>query len=67
MEANNRDVLVKLSDTDETVKLGDEDIRGYSVKDKQGADIGKVDDLLIDPHRSSPSMPSSASPGTKSR
>lgn len=49
MEANDRDVLVKLSDTDETVKLGDEDIRGYSVKDNQGADIGKIQDLLIDP------------------
>jgi len=48
MEANDNDLLVKLSDTDETIKLGDEDIRRYSVKDKHGADIGKVHDLLVD-------------------
>jgi sporulation protein YlmC with PRC-barrel domain len=40
--------LVKLSDTDETIKLGDEDVRRHLVKDKNGDDIGKVDDLLVD-------------------
>ena len=49
MEDNDSDVLVKLSDTGETIELGDKDIRGYSVKDKDGADIGKVHDLLVDP------------------
>ncbi|MEO7015644.1 MAG: PRC-barrel domain-containing protein [Leifsonia sp.] len=48
MEANDNDMLVELSDTDETIKLGDEDIRSYSVKDTHGANIGKVDDLLVD-------------------
>lgn len=48
MEDNDSDVLVKLSDTGETIELGDKDIRGYSVKDKDGADIGKVHDLLVD-------------------
>ena len=43
-------MLVKLSDTYETIELGDKDLRGYSVKDKDGVDIGKVHDLLIDLH-----------------
>lgn len=42
------DKLVKLSETDETVAAGDDDIRGRDVKDKDGEDIGKVSDLLID-------------------
>lgn len=42
------DQLVKLSDVKETIKLGDLDIRGYAVKDKEGEDLGKVEDLLID-------------------
>ncbi|HET8795468.1 MAG TPA: PRC-barrel domain-containing protein [Arthrobacter sp.] len=45
---NETDTLVKLKDTDETVVSGDEDIRGRSVKDRAGEDLGKVDDLLID-------------------
>lgn len=40
--------LVKLSDTNETIKLGDEDVRRHLVKDKNGEDIGKVHDLLVD-------------------
>ncbi|MCL5960572.1 MAG: PRC-barrel domain-containing protein [Chloroflexi bacterium] len=40
--------LSKLSDTNMTVKTSDEDIRGRTVKDKDGNDVGKVDDLLID-------------------
>lgn len=42
------DKLVKLGDIKETVKLGDKDIREYSVKDRHGHDIGKVEDLMID-------------------
>lgn len=37
---------------DETIKLGDEDVRRYDVKDKDGNGIGKVHDLLIDPQGS---------------
>lgn len=48
MTVNDNDKLVKLSDTGETIKIGDEDIRGYTVKDRNGEDIGKVDDLLVD-------------------
>ncbi|MBE0011072.1 PRC-barrel domain-containing protein [Arthrobacter sp. AET 35A] len=40
--------LVKLSDTDQTVATSDEDIRGRTVRDKNGDDIGTIDDLLID-------------------
>ena len=40
--------LVRLSDTDQTVATGDEDVRGRDVKDRVGEDIGKIDDLLID-------------------
>ena len=39
--------LIKLSDSGQTV-APEEDIRGLDVKDKDGDDIGKVDDLLID-------------------
>jgi sporulation protein YlmC with PRC-barrel domain len=48
MTTNDNDKLVKLSDTNETVVTGDKDIRGRSVKDKNGEDIGKVEDLLVD-------------------
>jgi sporulation protein YlmC with PRC-barrel domain len=40
--------LRNLSDTDLTVATSEEDIRGRTVKDKDGKDIGKIDDLLID-------------------
>ncbi len=52
MDSSSRDVLMKLSDLGETIELGDEDIRGYSVKDKHGADLGKVHELLVDRHQS---------------
>lgn len=48
MAINEAGKLVKLSDTDETISRGDEDIRGYTVRDKNGEELGKVDDLLID-------------------
>lgn len=40
--------LEKLSDAHLTVNDPHEDIRGRKVRDKDGKDIGKVDDLLID-------------------
>lgn len=42
--------LSKLSDIGQVVANADEDIRGRKVKDKDGNDLGKVDDLLIDDH-----------------
>lgn len=42
------DTLVKLGDTDQTVANPDHDIRGRDVKDKDGADLGKVKSLLVD-------------------
>jgi len=41
--------LRKLSDTAQTVAGRDDDIRGRDVKDQDGNDLGKVDDLLMDP------------------
>ena len=40
--------LHKLSDTGQTVANAAEDIRGRKVKDKDGKELGTVDDLLID-------------------
>ena len=40
--------LHKLSDTGQTVSDATDDIRGRKVKDKDGNDLGKIDDLLID-------------------
>jgi sporulation protein YlmC with PRC-barrel domain len=40
--------LVKLGDTDLTVADPAEDVRGRKVYDKNGDEIGKVDDLMID-------------------
>lgn len=40
--------LSKLSDSGQTVTPSAEDIRGRTVKDKDGNDLGKVHDLLID-------------------
>lgn len=48
MATHDTATLSKLSDTAQTVASADEDIRGRTVKDKDGHDIGKVDDLLID-------------------
>lgn len=46
--ADATETLMKLSDTDETVINPDEDIRGRPVKDRDGEDLGTVDDLLVD-------------------
>ncbi len=40
--------LSKLGDSNLAVKTSDEDIRGRTVKDKDGNEVGKVDDLLND-------------------
>ncbi|MBA2469299.1 MAG: PRC-barrel domain-containing protein, partial [Chloroflexia bacterium] len=40
--------LVKLGDTDLTVADAAEDIRGHTVVDQQGEDIGTVEGLMID-------------------
>jgi len=40
--------LSRLGDHDMTVSSSDEDIRGRTVKDKDGQDIGKIDGLLVD-------------------
>ncbi|GIF06641.1 PRC-barrel domain-containing protein [Actinoplanes siamensis] len=41
--------LIKLSDSDQMVGDPAEDIRGRKVHDRDGHDLGRVDDLLIDP------------------
>src|SRR5579872_3814499 len=48
METNPTAMLEKLSDAKLTVGDRNEDIRGRKVMDKNGAEIGKVDALLID-------------------
>ena len=40
--------LSSLRDTGRTISSSDEDIRGRMVKDKDGADLGVIEDLLID-------------------
>ena len=40
--------LVKLSDSNRTVANPDEDVRGRKVVDRNGDDLGTVDDLMID-------------------
>ncbi len=48
METTNTGTLVKLGDTDLTVSDPREDIRGRTVVDRNGEEIGHVDALLID-------------------
>ncbi|MDQ6877584.1 MAG: PRC-barrel domain-containing protein [Candidatus Dormibacteraeota bacterium] len=48
MSPNSKATLSKLSDSGQTIASADEDIRGRKVKDKDGHDVGRVDDLLID-------------------
>lgn len=40
--------LTKLGDSDQVLVDPTEDIRGYRVRDRDGNDLGKVDDLLVD-------------------
>ncbi len=48
MTTQDNAMLSKLSDSGQTVANPADDIRGRKVKDKNGKDLGKVDDLLID-------------------
>jgi sporulation protein YlmC with PRC-barrel domain len=48
MTTNDIATLSLLGDSDLTVADADEDIRGRTVRAKDGTEIGKVDDLLID-------------------
>lgn len=48
MPIQNTATLRNLSDTNLTVATSEEDLRGRTVKDKDGNDIGTVADLLID-------------------
>src|SRR4051794_17680655 len=41
--------LIKLSDSDQVVGDPAEDIRGRTVRDRDGHELGRVADLLIDP------------------
>lgn len=49
MSQNEVRELVKLGDTGKTVADIHEDIRGYTARDRSGEEIGKVEELLIDP------------------
>lgn len=49
MTSDQQPVLVHLSDTDFTLASDDEDVRGRDVVDRNGDEIGEVDDLIIDP------------------
>ncbi|MBJ7593556.1 MAG: PRC-barrel domain-containing protein [Candidatus Dormibacteraeota bacterium] len=51
MTTQDNAMLSKLSDSGQTVANPADDIRGRKVKDKDGKDLGKVDDLLIDQER----------------
>jgi sporulation protein YlmC with PRC-barrel domain len=48
MTEDNMATLVRLSDSGRTVEDPAEDVRGHTVRDHNGEDIGKVEDLLID-------------------
>ena len=48
METPDSGTLIRLSDSGETVANAAQDIRDRHVKDKDGEDIGKVSDLLVD-------------------
>lgn len=42
-------MLVPLSDSDLTLASVDDDVRGRTVIDRNGDEVGEIDDLLIDP------------------
>lgn len=46
--SENNATLIKLSDAGQTVADDAEDIRGRTVLDSEGEEVGQVDDLLID-------------------
>lgn len=49
MAAERHPVLVRLKDTDLVVAGEDADVRGRTMVDKDGQEIGKIDGLLVDP------------------
>lgn len=48
MDTPTEGTLVRLSETDRTIADVRADVRGRRVVDRDGEDVGKVDDLLID-------------------
>ena len=48
METSDSAKLVRISDTNLTLEHAAEDVRGATVTDAKGADIGHVDDLMVD-------------------
>lgn len=48
MNAHDEGGLIKLSESAERISSRDEDIRGRTVCDRDGEELGKVKDLLID-------------------
>ena len=52
MPVDDTNKLVRLSDLDEEIAARDADVRGRDVKDKNGEDLGKVEDLLVDEQES---------------
>lgn len=46
--ADQQIMLIKLSETGETVARLEDDIRGRTVRDRDGEELGRVDDLLVD-------------------
>ncbi|MEV8567280.1 PRC-barrel domain-containing protein [Streptomyces sp. NPDC051322] len=48
MTTDSAPILSKLGDSQQTVETAEEDVRGRTVTDTDGNDIGKVEDLLID-------------------
>ncbi len=48
MDAPELNALVRLSDTNLTLEHSEEDVRGSSVRDAAGEDIGHIDDLMVD-------------------
>ncbi len=46
--ASSTATLLKLGDSDLTVASPEEDVRGHRVLDREGRDVGEVDDLIVD-------------------
>lgn len=48
MVENTPGLLVRLSETGETVARLEDDIRGRTVRDRDGQELGRIEDLLVD-------------------
>ena len=46
--ADRQSMLIRLSETGETVARVEDDIRGRTVRDRDGEELGHVEDLLVD-------------------